>query len=52
MNAELAAGFAVVVASLLAIALLVLVSHRIIEKTHRKSLAAHQEDDRDRGDVR
>jgi hypothetical protein len=42
MDAEMAAGFAAVLASLLAIALLVLFSRRIIEKTYRKSLAARQ----------
>jgi hypothetical protein len=42
MDAGMAAGFAVVIASLLAIALLVLFSRRIIEKTHRKSLADRQ----------
>ena len=42
MDVELAAGFAAVIASLLVIALLVAFSHRIIEKTHRKSLEAQR----------
>jgi hypothetical protein len=37
MGIELVAGFAAVAASLLAIALLVLASHKIIEKNYRKS---------------
>ena len=58
MDAELAAGFAAVIASLLAIALLVLAGRKIIEKTHQKNLAAHQgadpgsEDNGNRGDTR
>lgn len=47
MDVELAAGFAAVIVSLLAIALLVLGSHKIIEKTHRKNLEAQQEADPD-----
>ena len=35
MDVEMAAGFAAVAASLLAIALLVLASRKIIEKVHR-----------------
>ena len=42
MDAELAAGFAAVIVSLLAIAFLVIASHKIIENTHRKNLAARQ----------
>jgi acetyl-CoA carboxylase beta subunit len=42
MDAALAVGFAAVSASLLAIALLVFASRRIIEKTHRENLAASQ----------
>ncbi len=58
MDMGLAAGFAAVIVSLLAIALLVIASHLIIERTHRKSLAARQgaepggEDDGSRGDAR
>jgi hypothetical protein len=43
MDAGLAAGFAATVASLLAIALLVFVSRRIIEKKYRENLAARRE---------
>jgi hypothetical protein len=50
MELEMAAGFAAVLASLIAIALLVLVSRRIIEKSHRRSLAA--EENADRGVIR
>jgi hypothetical protein len=58
VDVELAAGFAAVIASLLAVALLVVFSHRIIEKTHRKSLETQREAgldrpvDADRGDSR
>lgn len=45
MDVELAAGFAAVIVSLLAVALVVLVSHRIIERTYRKNLEAQQEAD-------
>ena len=54
----MALGFAAVIASLLAIALLVLASHKIIEKIHRKSFATQQgaapgsEDNGNRGDAR
>jgi hypothetical protein len=51
MDAGLAAGFAATVASLLAIALLVFASRRIIEKTYRRNLAARRESE-DRGDAR
>ncbi len=50
MDVELAAGFAAVITSLLAIALLVLASHKIIEKTHRKSLGSQQKADPDSAD--
>jgi len=55
---ELALGLAAVIASLLAIAILVIASHRIIEKTYRHSLAAQEgaqpgnEDNADRGHAR
>ena len=58
MDASLAAGFAAVIVSLLAITILVLASHKIIEKTYRKSLAAQQgtelgsKDDGNRADPR
>ncbi len=59
MDTGLTVGFALVVASLLAIAFLVLASGRIIEKTHRQSLAsrrgnqrADDEDMVDRGEHR
>ena len=58
MDVELAAGFAAVIVSLLAIAFLVFASHKIIEKTHRKNLSALQgtdpggEDNGNRGDAR
>ncbi len=58
MDVELAAGFAAVIVSLLAIGLLVMASHRIIEKTHRQGLASQQgadpgrEDTGNRGDTR
>ncbi len=57
MDMELAAGFAAVIASLLAIAFLVFASHHLLEKTHRESLAARQgaepgsEHDGSRGDA-
>jgi len=47
VDLELAAGFAAVIVSLLAVALVVLVSHRIIERTYRKNLEAQQEADPD-----
>ncbi len=50
MDLELVAGFAAVIASVLAVALVVLVSHGIIEKIHRKSLEARQEADTDGAD--
>ncbi len=40
MDAELVAGFAAVIASLLAIALLVIASRKIVEKMHQQSQAA------------
>ena len=58
MDMELALGLAAVIASLLAIAILVIASHRIIEKTYRHSLAAQEgaqpgnEDTADRGHAR
>jgi hypothetical protein len=54
----MAAGFAVVIACLLAIVILVYASRRIIEKTYRKSLQApleaghRSEENRDLGDAR
>ena len=58
MDWQMALGFAAVIASLLAIALLVIASHKIIEKIHRKSFATQQgaapgsEDNGNRGDAR
>jgi hypothetical protein len=43
MDAGMAVGFAAVIVSLLAIALLVLISRSRIEKTHRQSLASRQD---------
>jgi hypothetical protein len=58
MNVEMAAGFVVVIACLLATAILVYASRRIIEKSHRKSLRAPPEagqggeENQDLGDAR
>jgi len=58
MDVELAAGFAAVIVSLLAIAFLVFAGHKIVERTYRQSLAAQQgadpggEDNGNRGDAR
>jgi len=46
MELEMVAGFAAVFTSLIAIALLVFVSRRIIEKNHRRSFAAEKNTDR------
>ena len=40
---ELAAGFAAVIGSLLAIAFMVFACRRIIEQNHRRSLASRQD---------
>jgi len=50
MDAELAAGFAAVLASLIAIAIMVFASRRIIENIHRKNLASRQDAGPDGGD--
>jgi hypothetical protein len=52
MDAVMAAGFAVVIVCLSAIALLVFASRGIIERTHRKNLAGQHQENGDRGDAR
>jgi hypothetical protein len=57
MDALMAAGFAAVIACLLAITILVFASRGIIERTHRKNLAGQKQEEhvaeekRDRGDA-